>query len=181
MVGAEGGQYSIYFAPGKEQVYDNWHTPKAIDIEEWTVESISESSVLLSKTMELSNFQGSVLNLAVERKVSLMADADIAEKLELALPQDVDVVAYATENSITNNNDFVWTRKTGTVCIWMLDMFNPSDSAVTVVPYNQGDEKELGRIVTSDYFGDIPADRLLDDNNGTLFFKTDGDMRGNWE
>lgn len=128
--------------------------------------------------MELSNFQGSVLNLAVERKVSLMADADIAEKLELALPQDVDVVAYATENSITNNNDFVWTRKTGTVCIWMLDMFNPSDSAVTVVPYNQGDEKELGRIVTSDYFGDIPADRLLDDNNGTLFFKTDGDMRG---
>lgn len=177
-LGPEGGQYSIYFAPGKEQVYDNWHTPKAIDIEEWTVESISESSVLLSKTMELSNFQGSVLNLAVERKVSLMADADIAEKLELALPQDVDVVAYATENSITNNNDFVWTRKTGTVCIWMLDMFNPSDSAVTVVPYNQGDEKELGRIVTSDYFGDIPADRLLDDNNGTLFFKTDGDMRG---
>jgi hypothetical protein len=177
-LGPEGGQYSIYFAPGKEQVYDNWHTPKAIDIEEWTVESISESSVLFSKTMELNNFQGSVLNMAVERKVSLMSDADIAEKLGLALPQDVNVVAYATENSITNNNDFEWTRKTGTVCIWMLDMFNPSDSAVTVVPYNQGDEKMLGRVVTSDYFGDIPADRLLDDNSGTLYFKTDGKRRG---
>ena len=60
----------------------------------------------------------------------------------------------------------------------MLDMFNPSDSAVTVVPYNQGDEKMLGRVVTSDYFGDIPADRLLDDNSGTLYFKTDGKRRG---
>ncbi len=177
-LGPEGGQYSIYFAPGKEQVYDNWHTPKTIDIEEWTVESISESSVLFSKTMELNNYQGSVLNMTVERKVSLLSDADIAKMLGLALPQDVDVVAYATENIITNNNDFEWTRKTGTVCIWMLDMFNPSDSAVTMVPYNQGDEKELGRVVTSDYFGEIPADRLLDDNNGTLFFKTDGKMRG---
>ena len=31
-LGPEGGRYSIYFEPGKEQVYDHWHTPKAIDI-----------------------------------------------------------------------------------------------------------------------------------------------------
>ena len=33
-------------------------------------------------------------------------------------------------------------------------------------------------MVTSDYFGEIPADRLIDDNNGTLYFKTDGKSRG---
>ena len=33
-------------------------------------------------------------------------------------------------------------------------------------------------MVTSDYFGEIPANRLVDDNNGTLYFKTDGKSRG---
>ena len=177
-LGPEGGQYSIYFAPGAEQVFDNWHTPKAIDIEEWAVKNASANSAVFTKDMELKNYQGSVLNIAVERKIALMSDADIASKLGVTLPQEVNAVAYATDNKITNKNDFEWTQKTGTVCIWMLDMFHPSDSAVTVIPYNAGDEKQLGRVVTSDYFGEIPADRLIDDNNGTLYFKTDGKSRG---
>ncbi len=177
-LGPEGGQYSIYFAPGKEQIYDNWHTPKAIDIEEWTVENVSANSIVFTKTMELNNYQGSTLNVAVERKISLMSNAEITDKLGVTLPQDVNAVGYATDNIITNKNDFEWTQKTGTVCIWMLDMFNPSDSAVTIIPYNKGDEKLLGKTVTSDYFGEIPADRLIDDNNGTLYFRTDGKSRG---
>lgn len=177
-LGPEGGQYSIYFEPGKEQVFDNWHTPKAIDIEEWDVKNVSSKSATFTKDMELKNYQGSTLSIAVERKVSLMSDAEIASKLHVTLPLDVNIIAYATDNTITNQNDFEWTQKTGTVCIWMLDMFNPSDSAVTVIPYNKGDEKQLGRVVTSDYFGEISADRLIDDKNGTLYFKTDGKSRG---
>jgi hypothetical protein len=59
----------------------------------------------------------------------------------------------------------------------MLDMFIPSDSAVTVIPYHSGEESSLGRVVTSDYFGEIPADRLINEN-GVLYFKTDGKARG---
>ncbi|MDO5523403.1 MAG: hypothetical protein Q4G48_05090 [Bacteroidia bacterium] len=176
-LGPEGGQYSIYFAPGTEQVFENWHTPKAIDIEEWNVENASSKSATFTKDMELQNYQGSTLSIAVERKVSLMSDAEIAGELGVTLPTEVNAVAYATDNKITNQNDFEWTEKTGTVCIWMLDMFNPSDSAVTVIPYNTGNEKELGRVVTSDYFGEIPSERLIDEN-GTLYFKTDGKSRG---
>lgn len=176
-LGPEGGQYSIYFEPGKEQVYDNWHTPKAIDIEEWNVSNATSKEATFTKDMELKNYQGSTLNIGVERKLSLMSDAEISSELGVALPQGVNAVAYATDNKITNKNDFEWTTKTGTVCIWILDMFNPSDSAVTVIPYNTGDEQTLGKVVTSDYFGEIPADRLIDDN-GTLFFKTDGKSRG---
>lgn len=176
-LGPEGGQYSIYFEPGKEQVYDNWHTPKAIDIEEWNVSNATSKEATFTKDMELKNYQGSTLNIGVERKLSLMSDAEISSELGVALSQGVNAVAYATDNKITNKNDFEWTTKTGTVCIWMLDMFNPSDSAVTVIPYNAGDERQLGKVVTSDYFGEIPADRLIDDN-GTLFFKTDGKSRG---
>lgn len=58
----------------------------------------------------------------------------------------------------------------------MLDMFNPSDSAVTVIPYHTGDESRLGNVVTSDYFGEIPPERLIDDS-GTIFLKQMGKKR----
>lgn len=175
-LGPEGGQYSIYFKPGKEQVFDNWHTPKAIDIEEWKVDRATQEETVLTKDMELENYQGSILNITVERKISLVTEAEMASKLGVTLPDGVSAVGYATENKITNKNDFEWTSKTGTVCIWMLDMFNPSDSAVTVVPYNEGDESQLGTLATTDYFGEIPADRLKAEN-GTLYLKTDGKFR----
>ncbi len=175
-LGPEGGQYSIYFKAGKEQVYDNWHTPKAIDIEEWEVSHATPVEALFTKDMELENFQGNILNVTVERKISLVTEAEIVSQLGISLPDEISVVAYATDNKITNKNDFEWTSKTGTVCIWMLDMFNPSDSAITIVPYNEGDKRELGILATTDYFGEIPADRLKTEN-GTLYLKTDGKFR----
>lgn len=176
-LGPEGGKYSIFFEPGKEQVYDNWHTPKAIDIEEWEVSRVTPKEAVFVKEMEQKNYLGSLLNIAIERKVALLSPSEITGKLQVEIPEGVNGVAYETANRITNGNDFEWTPETGTVCIWMLDMFNPSEAAVTVIPYNTGDGKELGKVVTSDYFGEIPADRLVDDN-GILYFKTDGKSRG---
>lgn len=175
-LGPEGGRYSIYFAPGTEQVFDFWHTPKAIDIEAWELVASSSREALFGKEMQLKNYLGNSLNLTAERKISLLSNGEIAAALGIALPEELHVVAYSTDNKITNRNDFEWTPETGTVCIWMLDMFNPSDSAVTVIPYHAGDPQKLGRVVTSDYFGEIPAERLVDSGE-TLFFKTDGKFR----
>jgi hypothetical protein len=58
----------------------------------------------------------------------------------------------------------------------MLDMFNPGPGAVTFIPFNEGDEKALGKVVTSDYFGDVPADRLKIQGK-MIFLKTDGKFR----
>ncbi|HEX7585925.1 MAG TPA: DUF6786 family protein, partial [Prolixibacteraceae bacterium] len=44
------------------------------------------------------------------------------------------------------------------------------------IPFKKGSDAELGKIVTDDYFGKVPADRLLV-NDGVLFFKTDGKHR----
>lgn len=175
-LGPEGGRYSIYFAPGEEQVYDNWHTPKAIDIEEWDVRSASSKEAVLSKDMKLKNYQGNILDISVDRRISILSDLEIANQLGISLPEGVSVIAYETDNKITNKNDYEWTKETGTVCIWMLDMFNPSDSAVTIIPYNRGDESELGAVATTDYFGVIPTD-YLQDSDGVLYLKTDGNYR----
>ena len=176
-LGPEGGKYSIYFEQGKEQVYDHWHTPKAIDIEEWKVNSVTGKEAVFVKEMEQENYLGNLLNIGIERKISLLSDNNVADKLQVEMPEGVNAVAYETANKITNKNDFEWTPETGTVCIWILDMFNPSEAAVTVVPYHAGDEKEWGKVVTSDYFGEIPADRLVDDGE-ILYLKTDGKSRG---
>lgn len=175
-LGPEGGQYSIFFAPGAEQNVDNWHTPKPIDIEPWEVKSTSEKQVEMAKYMELRNFKGNMLNIEVSRIVKLMGNTQITGDIGMPLPENVKAVAYGTDNVITNKNNFEWTPETGTVCIWMLDMFNPSDSAVTIVPYLEGDEKQLGKIATTDYFGEIPADRIKSEN-GILYFRTDGKFR----
>ncbi len=176
-LGPEGGGYSIYFEPGSKQVYDNWHTPKAIDIEEWEVKNVTENEATFSKEMELNNYKGSKLDLVVERTISLLTVDEIKNRLKIDIPEGVNSVAYTTQNVVTNKNDFKWNSETGTICIWMLDMFNPSDSAVTVIPYNEGEVSKLGNVVKSDYFGEIPSNRLID-NDGNLYFKTDGKSRG---
>lgn len=175
-LGPEGGRYSVYFAPGTEQVYDNWHTPKPIDIEPWNVVASNQKSVILRKEMQVTNYLGHDLHVNVDRGITLLEPAAVNALLGIKPASGVKCVAYATANTIRNLNDFEWNKETGTICIWMLDMFNTAPNSLTIVPFNKGDEKELGKIATTDYFGEIPADRLKI-GNGLLFLRTDGNCR----
>ena len=60
-------------------------------------------------------------------------------------------------------------KANGLVSIWMLGMFNASPKSVIIVPYRAGDEKRLGPVVCSDYFGAVPADRLKITPEAVLF------------
>ena len=175
-LGPEGGRYSVFFKPGTEQVFDNWHTPKPVDIEPWDVVASNPKSVTMKKEMEVSNFAGSRLRLNVDRKITLIEPAEATRLLDITVEPSLNLVAYQTENTITNLNDFEWTTETGTICIWILDMFNPAPKAVTFIPFNEGEEAVMGKIVTSDYFGEVPADRLKIQEN-IIYLKTDGNYR----
>jgi len=175
-LGPEGGKYSIYFAPGHEQIFDYWRTPKPLDIEAWRLVGSDAKSVEMQKEMQIGNYQGVQFNVKVERKITLLETDQANRTLGVATGEELKMAAYQTENTITNLNDFAWSEATGTICIWMLDMFNPAPDAVTVIPFNVGDETQMGAIVTSDYFGEIPPDRLRIKGN-TIFLKTDGKFR----
>ena len=175
-LGPEGGRYSIYFTPDSEQVFDHWHTPKPFDVEAWDLVSSDKKNAVMNKKMQVTNYLGNQFNLNVERKISLLEPSEVNHILGIEANPDLNMTAYQTENIITNLNDFQWTEKTGTICIWMLDMFNPAPDAVTVIPFNDGDEALMGKIVTSDYFGEIPADRLKLLGN-VIYLKTDGNYR----
>jgi hypothetical protein len=175
-LGPEGGKFSVFFKPGAGQVFDNWHTPKPVDIEPWIVVNAGDKSVTMEKAMDVTNYQGTLLRLKIDRTVALLSTPEINSTLGISLNADIKAVAYATENSITNLNDFAWTAETGTICIWILDMFNPGPKAVTIVPFISGDEKELGPVATTNYFGEIPASHFQIRNN-VAFLKTDGKYR----
>ena len=175
-LGPEGGKYSIYFAPETDQTFDNWHTPKPIDTETWDVVSLDLKNVIMKKEMQISNYLGNMLKLNVDRKVSLIEPADVRRILDIETNPTLNITAYQTDNIITNLNNFEWTEETGTICIWILDMFNSAPNAVTVIPFIEGDEALIGKIVTSDYFGEVPADRLKINEN-VIYLKTDGKFR----
>ena len=48
-IGSEGGKYSVFFKKDSEQVFDNWHTPKPVDIEPWDVTFADNGKVAFKK------------------------------------------------------------------------------------------------------------------------------------
>jgi len=173
-LGPEGSKFALFFKPGSKMVFDNWHTPAAIDKEPWDLISSSAKNATLSKSTKMLNYGGTELNIKLDRSIQILENADIKNMLGITLDTAVKAVAFSTTNSITNIGNKAWDKTTGAPCLWNLDMFNPSPSVVIVVPYEQ---KTTGKVATTDYFGQIPPDRVKF-NNGTLYFKADGKSRG---
>jgi len=55
-------------------------------------------------------------------------------------------------------------------------MFNPSPTTTVVAPIKAGPESELGVKVTSNYFGEVPPDRLVV-RDDVVFLRADGQYR----
>jgi len=173
-LGPEGSKFALFFKPGSQMVFSNWHTPAAFDHEKWNVIKSDERQVELAKSMQLENYAGTQFNLKVDRNVTLLDRAEIESTLGFKIDSGVKSVGIKTENSITNTSKQAWTSKTGAPCLWNLDMFTPSPGVRIIIPYN---ESTGGKIATTDYFGQIPPDRVSAEQ-GELYFKADGKSRG---
>jgi alpha-L-fucosidase len=175
-LGPEGGQYSIFFKPGTKMVFENWQTPAALDSEPWDLVAHDAVSVSMKKELQLQNYSETRFKATLSRQVRLMSAADLSHNMGIIPDSKTKWVGFETENTLKNTGTEKWTREKGTVNIWMLAMLTPSESGVVVIPYTQGDENKLGKVATTNYFGEIPADRIKIDN-GTLYFKVDGKHR----
>lgn len=174
-LGPEGGKYSLYFKKGDSMVFAYWKTPAPIDTESWQVDKKDDRSVTLKKDIELTNYTGSLLKINVTRAIAIEDKGEIERNLSVTLGDSVKYVGYSTNNTLKNTGDAEWTEKTGMPCIWILDMFNPADSTVIVIPHKPA--LQGGKVATTDYFGQIPADRIKFADS-ILYFKADGKKRG---
>jgi hypothetical protein len=95
--------------------------------------------------------------------------------LAVDIPGEVDMVAFASENSITNRGEQAWTKDNGLLSIWILGMFRHSPATTVVFPYRRDAGADVP-IVNADYFGEVPQNRLQT-RDGFIFFKGDGAFR----
>jgi len=175
-LGPEGGQFSIFFRNGDEFIYDKWQTPAFLDTTPFSITAASDSSVTFSHPVETVNYSGTAFKLEIERKVTILSDARIKEETGID-PEGINFVAYRSDNKLSNKGADEWKKETGLLSIWMLGMFIPSPAVTVVIPFRQGDEKELGVAVNDNYFGKIPDDRLKI-SGSNIYFRADGKSRG---
>ena len=175
-LGPEGGQFSIYFKKGDPFNFDHWFVPKAIDTEPFILVSASKTEANFQREISLKNYTGFEFNLRVTRNIRLLSKTEIPLLLGVPIPENLQIVGFESNNSITNTGNTPWTKETGLLSIWILSMFNAGDKTTIAVPYKQGNEADLGKIVTDDYFGKVPMDRLKI-KNGFIFLNADANYR----
>jgi hypothetical protein len=169
-LGPEGGPYSLYFKEGQEQVYDNWVVPAVIDTEAFDIKSQTPNEIRFVKDTKLTNASGTTFSMNIDRSVSLMDAKEVSNDFGIELADGIKMVAYKSDNKITNIGDNTWTKDKGLVSVWMLGCFNPTPTTTVFIPYNENAD---GVIVNDEYFGKIPEDRLIKEN-GIIYFKIDG-------
>ena len=174
-LGPEGGQYSIFFKNGSDFDFADWSTPACLDTEAFELVKKESSLVEFSKSMRLKNYSDFTFELDVKRKIALIDVEGIKKAFSIDFPEDVHSVAYESTNVLKNTGTADWKKETGLLSIWLLGMFNPSDEVTIFIPYKTDVESDY--IVKSDYFGEIPSDRLVV-QDGVVFFKGDGKQRG---
>ncbi|MHC4705065.1 MAG: DUF6786 family protein [Planctomycetota bacterium] len=155
-IGPEGGQFSIFFKNGVPFDLEHWYTPAPIDTEAFELVSASRNRAVLKKDMRLENYSRTVFDLRVDREVRILGKEEAVNE--------------------TNTGEAAWKKETGLLSIWILGMFNPSPKTTVVVPFNAGPESTLGPAVNDSYFGKVPSDRLVVEDD-VLFFSGDGQYR----
>jgi hypothetical protein len=175
-MGPEGGQFSIYFAKDAKFEFANWFVPAVFDTLPYKLDSQKPDSAVFTSEFTLTNYSGTIFDVGVQREVRLLGDPAAWKQLGAHSAKSVQLVAYESDNRITNRGQNAWKKDTGLLSIWILGMFTPSPNSTIVVPIKSGPESKLGTKVTSDYFGAVPPERLkvTDDR---IFLSGDGKYR----
>jgi len=174
-LGPEGGQYSIYFKKGDSFNIAHWQVPPVVDTETYNIVQQDNSSVTFSKSAVITNYSGTTFNLDIKRKIELLNKNAVEKNLHISIPAGVQYVAYESTNQIKNTGSGEWKKDSGLLSIWLLGMMNPTPQTKVVIPFIPGANAKS--FITDNYFGKIPADRLMV-KDSVLFFRCDGKSRG---
>ena len=176
-LGPEGGQYAIFFKPGTKFEFSDWTTPPAIDTQAYQLVEQKDDSAKFQHQADLVNYRGTEFKVGIDRTITLLNKQRASQLLGADVADGVRMVAYETDNRITNRGADSWKPETGLLSIWLLGMYNPSPKTTVVIPFNEGDESTLGPTVNDTYFGKVPKEYLKVRKN-KMFFRGDGTRRG---
>ena len=175
-LGPEGGQFSIFFKEGDPFDLEHWWTPEPINEIGYDILEKAENFIHFNKKMQLVNYSATKFVLELNRIIRLIDANNINARFGYEFPSALKMVAFESQNTISNIGRQKWTKETGLLSIWILGMYNPSPSTTIVIPFNAGAESDLGAKANDAYFGKVPAERLVVKED-VLFFSGDGEYR----
>jgi uncharacterized RmlC-like cupin family protein len=176
-LGPEGGQFAIFFKPGDPFEFAAWKTPPSLDTLPYRVVNQTQDSIVFAHDCQFLNHSGTEFSVGIERTVRLLGDDAVEDVFGKSVPEQVQYVAYESDNVLKNTGDQPWTEKGGMLSIWLLGMYKPSPRTVVAIPFKKGTEIELGPAVNDTYFGKVPPEYMAM-SDSTVFFKGDGTRRG---
>ncbi|MFM7839165.1 MAG: DUF6786 family protein, partial [Chitinophagaceae bacterium] len=91
-LGPEGGQFSIFFKPKTDFVFENWFVPKAFDTEPFQLVESSTDQATFKKELQLTNYSGTNFDVGLKRTVRLLTDSSLFSLLGMTLPGDCQAV-----------------------------------------------------------------------------------------
>ncbi len=174
-LGPEGGQYSLYFKKGDSFNVAHWQVPALVDTDPYTVASSDSSQATFTKDATITNYSGTNFTLNITRKIQLLDKSSLEAKLKTSVPASINYVAFETDNQLKNTGTNAWKKEGGLLSIWLLGQFTPTDETKVIIPFTA--QKDARSYITDNYFGKIPADRLLV-KDSVLYFRCDGKSRG---
>ena len=178
-IGPEGGQFSVFFAPGSEFELAHWQTPAPIDTEPFDVIEHDAARAVFGRRFSLTNRAGTRFDVEVRREVQLREPKDVLAPYGVRLDPGVRAVSFETSNTMTNAGPVAWSKDTGLLSIWILGMFEASPTSRVVIPFVNGPERYHGPVVNDEYFGRVPDDRLhVDVARSVITFRADAKRRG---
>lgn len=175
-LGPEGGQFSIFFPADSAFTFENWRTPRLIDLDAWDIIAQTEETASFGKSASLTNYSGTIFNIRLNREIRILGRAEGFRQLGIDHDTTLQCVAYQTVNHLENAGEVSWKKETGLLSIWLLGMFNPSPEVAMVIPFKPGPVPHLGPVVNDEYFGKVPPDRLKV-SDSVIFFRGDGAYR----
>jgi uncharacterized RmlC-like cupin family protein len=176
-IGPEGGQFGIFFKPGDPFEFAVWKTPAPLDTLPYRVVSQTKDSIAFAHDCQLRNHSGTKFSVGIKRTVRLLGDDGINDLFGTKMLEQVQYVAYESDNLLKNTGDQPWTEEGGLLSIWLLGMYKPSPGTTVVIPFKKGTDARLGPAVNDTYFGKVPSEYMAV-TDSTVFFKGDGTRRG---
>jgi hypothetical protein len=175
-LGPEGGQYSIFFAHGAPFDLAHWYTPAALDTEPFLVVRQSKTEVSFERSFTIENYSGTKFSVKLDREIRLLSQVEILQSLHLSQLEGLKAVAFESINKLTNAGKDPWKKETGLLSLWVLGQFQAAPQTTIVIPVQPGPVAENGEPVNSDYFGEVPSNRIRTVKD-VIYFKADADFR----
>ncbi|HEY8511388.1 MAG TPA: DUF6786 family protein [Cyclobacteriaceae bacterium] len=172
-IGPEGGQYSFYFSKGDSFEISNWQVPYFVDTVSYNQSAPGPDRLRFEQRATVTNYSGFDFDVAVQRDIIMVDKNSLASRTGMQVG-DAAFVAYETVNRITNAGTRSWKKEEGLMSIWLLSMLRPSDQTVALIPFRP--VEGVDTLITTNYFGDVPAERLVR-LDSVLILKCDGKYR----